>query len=494
MQARLPMRSIIFPSPHAAIFTSCLFIQLLSTATASSSSSSAFNGSIQSPSVVAFASPASHRRQPYYHLSTPTINTNNHQNQFRSRLASRTTITRQHLFWSSSKQNNPIDATPSSNDSPTTTTSATMTSDEQQQQQDDTTTITNNLSTQLSNLDLSKIEKFAHENGDVLFGYIEKSQLESGNPNFGTFLDAGTGSHSLRWIASVLHRERLLKDMKQSGKLKQTNTAGNNDGVDPHVTMTSYTAITADETMRRNVFKEAESLGIAEKGDVIIGNWAHGVERSGDIEPITFNHDDDNTNTTNDKQSDNTNINDNDNKKKLLLEGKTFNTILADYLIGAIDGFSPYFQDMTFHRLTPHLSPGGRLYIIGLQPIPDRVPGDANIMCKITKIRDSCILLANHRCYREYPVDWIQRHVKRAGLAVVETRTYPIRYDHATMLRQINVGRSKLRLFPTRGMAEEMGKVLDKLEEESLEVTRRAVGGRITLGFDYVVVAERPRE
>jgi len=39
-----------------------------------------------------------------------------------------------------------------------------------------------------------------------------------------------------------------------------------------------------------------------------------------------------------------------------------------------------------------------------------------------------------------------------------------------------------------------MGHVLDGLEKESLEVTRRSKDGRITLGFDYVVVAEKPME
>ena len=131
------------------------------------------------------------------------------------------------------------------------------------------------------------------------------------------------------------------------------------------------------------------------------------------------------------------------------------------------------------------------MYIIGLQPIPDRAPGDANIFCKITKVRDACILLANHRCYREYPLDWIERHVARAGMRVVESRTYPIRYTHETMVRQINVGRSKLKLFPSPSMATEMGKVLDDLERESLEVTKRQADGRITLGFDYVIVAEK---
>lgn len=314
---------------------------------------------------------------------------------------------------------------------------------------------TSTLEQDLASLDLSPITRFANKNADALFGYIEKCQVESSNANFGRFLDAGTGSHSLRWMASVFHRQHLLQ---------QTN---NGEDAAPSISMDSFTAITADETMRKRVVQEATSLGIANKGEVVIGNWSSGVERTGKLEYGT---------------------------NKLLLEGRQYDTILVDYLVGAIDGFAPYFQDLIFERLSPHLAPGGRMYVIGLQPIPDRVPSEANVMCKITKIRDACILLANHRCYREYPVDWIQRHVVKAGMNILETRQYPIRYDHGTMLKQINVGRSKLRLFPTRGLAKEMGGILDRLEAESLEVTRRMESGRITLGFDYVVVAEKKEE
>jgi len=308
-------------------------------------------------------------------------------------------------------------------------------------------------------LDLSSIEKFAHKKGDALFGYLEQCQLESSTPSFGRFLDAGTGTHSLRWMASIIHRERLL-----------ANTDINGESSAPDISMKSYVAITADETMRKNVYKQAKELGIENQGSVIIGNWKTGIKVDEENGGIEF-----------------------DDSGDALLEGEQFDTILADYLVGAIDGFSPYFQDQIFHRLVKHLAPGGRLYIIGLQPIPDSVDGDANVFCKITKVRDACIKLADHRCYREYPLDWIERHVKRAGLQVVESKKYPIRYDFSTMLRQINVGRSKLKLFPTKGLGKEMGSVLDGLEEECREVTNRQKDGRITLGFDYVVVAERTK-
>lgn len=261
---------------------------------------------------------------------------------------------------------------------------------------------------------------------DALFGAIEKQQ---GDKPFGSFLDAGTGLHSLRWIAT-------LSDL-------------------PNRAMTSYTAITADETMRRNVQDEANALGMAHKGEVIIGNWCH---------PHT----------------------------PLQLEAR-YDTILADYLIGAMDGFSPYQQDCMLPKLAALLKPGGRLYVVGLEPIPDSDDGDANVICKVRRVRDACILLAGHRCYREYPVDWIHRQFNTTtpGMRLLRTSKFPILYRHATIVKQINVARSKFRFFPNPEVADSMRKVLDDLEVESLEATQRSPNGRLQLGFDYVVSAEK---
>ena len=57
-----------------------------------------------------------------------------------------------------------------------------------------------------------------------------------------------------------------------------------------------------------------------------------------------------------------------------LLQGKKYEVVLADYLIGAMDGFSPFKQDLIFERLKQHMAPGGVLYIIGLEPIVSHPP------------------------------------------------------------------------------------------------------------------------
>lgn len=254
---------------------------------------------------------------------------------------------------------------------------------------------------------------------DALFGAIERDQ---GDKPFGKLLDAGTGIHSLRWIATL----------EAKG-------------------MTDFTAITADATMQNNVQQEANQLGI--EGNIIMGNWFS------ENNPLEL--------------------------------PEKYDTILADYLIGAMDGFSPYQQDLMLPKLTALLNPGGRLYIVGLQPIPDKVNDPAaNIICRVRQVRDACILLAGHKCYREYPIDWVHRQVQKIdSLRLVETSRFPILYKHSTIVRQINVARSKLPYFPSTQLAESMKQVLDQLEQESFEATQNL--GSIKLGFDYVISAEK---
>mmetsp|Transcript_8912 Transcript_8912/g.12697 ORF Transcript_8912/g.12697 Transcript_8912/m.12697 type:complete len:285 (+) Transcript_8912:297-1151(+) len=267
-----------------------------------------------------------------------------------------------------------------------------------------------------------------HNSNPILPTKKEKS-------SFGHVLDSGTGNHSLRWIASLIHHS----------------------GSEVRPSVESYTAVTADESMRQKVLKEAETLQISSHGSIIIGDWAS---------------------TTN-----------------ILCENQTYDTILADYLIGSIDGFAPYFQDCVLERLCRHLKVGGKLYIVGLEPVPDQVKGDGDIVCRVRKVRDACILLAGHRCYREYPQTWMHRQITSYSsgnkkLKILSTTQFPILYSHSSICRQINVAKSKLSLFPSQTLANEMRVVLEDLEKESLEKTRRSKNGRLTVGFDYVVAAE----
>jgi hypothetical protein len=58
--------------------------------------------------------------------------------------------------------------------------------------------------------------------------------------------------------------------------------------------------------------------------------------------------------------------------------------VIADYLVGAIDGFAPYTQEQTFKRLKRHMKSGARLYIIGMQPIPDAADPPADVVVDVS--------------------------------------------------------------------------------------------------------------
>ncbi len=292
-------------------------------------------------------------------------------------------------------------------------------------------------------------DRLVYGDNDALFGHIEQQQ---GQKPFGSFLDAGTGLHSLRWIATLANDD--IYNPKLKGSLATT--------------MTDFTAVTADETMRRNVQREVDELGMSHLGQVVIGNWF--PPDGDDTQSLASIDKDENGNL------------------------KQYDTILADYLIGAMDGFSPYTQDQMIEKLAKRLKPGGRLYIVGLQPIPDSY-GDKdspqNIICEVRKVRDACILLAGDRCYREYPLDWVTRQVNMtksegANLKLIDSYTFPILYRHHTIVKQINVGRRKLARFPTKGLADDMRKVLDDLEKRSKAACEKMPDKRIPLGFDYV--------
>ena len=172
------------------------------------------------------------------------------------------------------------------------------------------------------------------------------------------------------------------------------------------------------------------------------------------------------------------------------LHGERYDVVLADYLLGAIDGFAPYFQDRLFPRLRPHV--GARFYIVGLQPyeLLERSPAGLLIR-ELARLRDACILLAGDRCYREYPLEWVTRHVEEAGFVVEEAQTFPIRYGAQFFVEQLNVCERKLTKIQRPALVKGLRDTIADLRERGLALCR--LEGDLRFGEDYVVCA-RPRQ
>jgi len=232
------------------------------------------------------------------------------------------------------------------------------------------------------------------------------------------------------------------------GKLLDSGTGAHSLRWIQKLETTSWTAITADEQMKEKCISDSEVKLRSGRDSVLVGNWMD------------------------DAFCDNLD--------------KDYDTILADYLIGAVDGFSPYTQDQIIDKLRRHLSPNGRLYLIGMNPIPDNAVGPADIVCEVRRARDACILLANHRPYREYPLEWITRHLEKSGFKVEHTKKFTILHSEDSIIRQVRVASSKLGLMPPPAR-EGMEMYLNDIARRVKAACTATVNGKIPLSFDYVI-------
>lgn len=171
-----------------------------------------------------------------------------------------------------------------------------------------------------------------------------------------------------------------------------------------------------------------------------------------------------------------------------LLHGEVHDTVIADYLVGAIEGFGPYFQESLFRRLRPLV--GNRLYVVGLDPyvVGDAPTPAARLVREIGRLRDICLLLADETPYREYPAEWVVDQVEQAGFTVLSARRFANRYRARWINSQLDMGLRRLAGLADRALVEAVGNRIEAIRAEAIALAE-AEGGLVH-GFDYVIAAE----
>lgn len=171
-----------------------------------------------------------------------------------------------------------------------------------------------------------------------------------------------------------------------------------------------------------------------------------------------------------------------------LLSGERHDVVLADYLIGAVEAFAPYWQSRLFERLRPLV--GGRLYLIGLEPYLMNTADDEDgrLVAAIGKLRDACLLLGNGRPYREFPMDWTMRQLELSGYRVVDVQRIAIRYGERFVTSQLDLAAQAINALRDRRLAAAMQAHIAELRLRCLAHVQ-AEGG-LRHGFDYIIVAE----
>lgn len=161
-----------------------------------------------------------------------------------------------------------------------------------------------------------------------------------------------------------------------------------------------------------------------------------------------------------------------------LLHGEVFDTVVADYLIGAVDGHAPYFQEAMIRRLRPTCR--GRFYLVGMEP----PPRDGSVFDEVCRARDAAILLAGDRTYREFPRAQVIEWMERAGFAVLDAAEFPNRVGARFVNGQLDVAVRKVERLGGGDLAGAMAGYVQGLRERAL------AEGERTWGKDYVIVAE----
>ncbi|WP_216352894.1 hypothetical protein [Sphingomonas sp. LM7] len=171
-----------------------------------------------------------------------------------------------------------------------------------------------------------------------------------------------------------------------------------------------------------------------------------------------------------------------------LLHGERFDTVLADYLIGAVEGFAPYFQGEMFARL--RALTGRRFYLVGLEPYVTHEPDSeaGRLAWEIGRYRDACLLLAGERPYREYPMDWVVVRMAQAGFRILDAQRFPIRYKARFVNSQIDMCAQRLAKLEDRSLAAALAAQGEAIRARALAYETRE--GGIRHGFDYVIAAD----
>lgn len=246
-----------------------------------------------------------------------------------------------------------------------------------------------------------------------LLRYIQ--QLQGERP-WGTFLDAGTGVQSLRWVADLGTEQ-----------------------------WTAVSASPAHAARVRDAIQEVQRPN----DKIILGNWI-----------------------------------DSD-----LLKGEQYDTVMADYLLGAVEGFAPFYQPYLFKRLRPLTRK--RLYVKGLEPyVPTMRPDDTagRILWEIGRFRDACVLHGNDLPYREYPAGWVVDNLRMNGFEVLSVKHFDIRYKKLFVNAQIDGCAPILEKLTDRSLAKALKAHGEALRAEALNVINSE--GSLRSGRNYVIAAK----
>ena len=127
--------------------------------------------------------------------------------------------------------------------------------------------------------------------------------------------------------------------------------------------------------------------------------------------------------------------------------------MIAENLLGAVDGFAPFFQAALLARLRKLTA--RRLYFAGMEPYviarPDHPAGA--LIWEIGRFRDACLILAGQQPYREYPLAWVLDQLRCSGFRTIAGRKVRTAYKANCVNEQVDLCLQHLESLADQGLA-----------------------------------------
>ncbi|CAK8998595.1 unnamed protein product [Durusdinium trenchii] len=245
-----------------------------------------------------------------------------------------------------------------------------------------------------------------------------------------------------RWLAKVL-RGRWAGEVLDAGtgpdSLQWLATAGRE--------AESLTAVTACEGMFATLEDESCDFLDSARDQVLLGNW----------------------------------------KDKDFLWGKSYDLVLADYLLGAVDHFAPFFQVGLLKRLAELTKPSGLLVLVGKEPEELRSSDEiSQLALDVENFRDAVMILGRQRPYREMPRSWCSQQLWSLNFELVKGRVFPRRLTTAKVMRNLDWAEEELERVENelrQDLQRHLGLLRQRVESSQLE-------GH-SFGQDYALVLQK---
>eukprot|EP00931_Biecheleriopsis_adriatica_P063786 TRINITY_DN38696_c0_g1_i1.p1 TRINITY_DN38696_c0_g1~~TRINITY_DN38696_c0_g1_i1.p1 ORF type:complete len:487 (-),score=73.62 TRINITY_DN38696_c0_g1_i1:6-1394(-) len=212
----------------------------------------------------------------------------------------------------------------------------------------------------------------------------------------------------------------------------------------------SITAVTAESTgMYGGSVLEKTALGVDLQVDVLMGNW----------------------------------------QDEELLSGKTFDVVVADYLLGAVDRYWAYAEDEMMARLLSSVRLGGFLLFVGLEPYEIVLnPKDSEdaLILEVEALGDVACNLAGHRSYRELPRDWVVRHILRSDeFRLVASQEFPMTLRKSFLDSQLSFALAEAKQIDDAGVRHALMTRVKKLQKSASTFVQHE------RAKNYAIVAQR---